>query len=85
MTKSNLPHSAPTINVAIHNGGDENDCPVYFQKRTCEHVDIGMPTAVLPGATLCAANLTNDQELVVWCGGQGAHCKISTKNVDHCP
>lgn len=74
-----LTGSTLTLDVAVRNNGNSSDCPVFFQKRDANGIDIGTPTAVAPGATLCADNVAANEELVVWCGQTGNACKIAVK------
>lgn len=74
-----LTGSTLTLDVAVRNNGNSSDCPVFFQKRDENGIDIGTPTAVAPGATVCADNVAANEELVVWCGQTGNACKIAVK------
>ncbi|MFO0974200.1 MAG: hypothetical protein U1A27_12295 [Phycisphaerae bacterium] len=71
---------------AADSAGHPSVCPVFFQLRTKDGVDVGNPTPVGPGATKCV-DLPSNRELVVWCEptAGGSNCRICYKVVKDCP
>jgi hypothetical protein len=76
-----------TVRRAVRGGdtqGNASTCPVRFQLRNCDGVDIGTPTPVGPNATECV-EVPDDRELVLWCEpAPGGECRISMKSVPAC-
>src|SRR5262249_11830832 len=78
------PYPAWAIRAADKNG-NPSGCPVKFQMRNCDGIDIGTPVELEPGATGCI-EVPEDRELVVWCKPtDGGQCRISVKSVKGCP
>jgi hypothetical protein len=69
---------------AADTDGNPSTCPVKFQLRTCDGVDVGPVTTLDGGATGCAT-VPPDRELAVWCEKTpGGECRISAKSTTPC-